>query len=809
MQIGIKNIDQSYYWIIIGLLIIGLIWSKYKPKYRNNLENSNEIEGFYSEDDDNQKLSELLGLLLDNQTVANQILIDFKIKSISDLATKNLERINLQLKPILLTEQYQVILKYLLLRDIYFIGKNSKQIVNFARSTNLIQPDKLYQQKSLQQEQLQKFRQQYHLNKNVYLKYLWITDKIKSYVTEYGLEKVSKAFENLKEIFNTYWEGQKYLEKKDFTSLLKYTVIYSPETQTFYCKIIDKKWYSWKETGTDLILRLTTNPIKQFNYWKNLTKKEGIDQPPNGSYLWIKTSSLMSLNQLYRKIDELSRNGYFILNTEYDQIIGLPKGLQPFAQQIERLKLLTKWIQQQTKSTDEKKMILENICNDLNHRVLNIFDDLASYLIFHQYNKMSDLHLELDSKLISLNSWWSAPTLDLLLIKATNLGQCYLPAKLSMTQVQKSPPIYKYLFNQNLYHTFWEPLNIYISQLEDQLKPLFKTSDPNEIVPIARFCVFNNPSLREYLKKYITCTKTKCSTDLNNMKEPERCGLLKLKYQELISLQQKYKCLFLSSTSENPTQTNKKNIDFNLNEGFQESPLNTKLNPKLSTDLKTLKINTLMGFSNTLMLNIVEFALKMHKCQTTDIKIDDCQDLPTNIDITDQKTDQDLGTVKLDRQSDLYNIYDQQFDEYQKILHDQEMKKLKPLNILANLNEKEKQNNLKVNLLQNTADDFHSIINDFTKLPSQIFDSNNNSEDFDNNLEENLDLSESSFQDYQNRLERQLKGIDIKNASGMIDQTKKITQQIFNILTKDGRLMTSGFIILLISLALYFIDITS
>jgi len=797
MQIGIENMNQTYYWIIIGLLIIGLVWSKYRKRGDLAVEDS-AVEGFLSEENDKQKLSELLGLLLDNQTIANQILIDFKIKSISDLATKNRERIQLKLKPILQSDQYQIILKYLLLRDVYFIGQPSTQIIKFARNPQPIQPDKLFSQKNLQAAQLQKFRHRYHLDKNLYFKYNWITDKIKTYVTDYGFQKVTKSFEHLKEIFGQYWEGQKYLEPRDFKQLERYTTLYSSISKAFYFKLSDGKWYSFQETNLNLILRLNQNTKQENQYWFGLTKKTGKTVPPTGSYVWIRTSSLMSLNQLYRKVDELSQNGYFVLNPRYDQAIGLQKELQLVSEQIQRLKLLKKWVGGQTKNLAEQKMILENICNDLNHRALNIFDDLATYLIFHQYLKMSDLHLEKNPESISLDAWWSAPTLDALLIKASNLGQCYLPAKLSMAQVQKSPPIYKYVFNKNLYHTFWEPINIYINQLEDKLESLFKTSNPNEIIPVARFCIFNNPSLREYLKKYITCHKTKCSTDLESMKEPERCGQLKLKYQELISLKQKYKCLFKSSTLANPSQK-KKEGTLQIFEGFQESPLEGKL------DLGEVKINKMMGFSNSLLLDIVEFALKMHQCQTNDIKIQDCQDLAQHVDINDQKTDQDLGKVEVSRQSDLFNIYDQQMDEYHKILHNQEMKKLKPLNLLANLNEREQRP--KVNLLQNTADDFHSIVNDLTKLPSQVLGSN--LEDFDNQLENNLDLSESSFQDYQSRLERQLKGIGIEKDSGILEKGKKTGYQIFKILTKDGRMMTSGFFILVISLALYFIDISA
>ena len=793
--------SQSYYWVLVIILIVALIWTKTKNKNLTPIIDTKE--GFASDqrdEPDRQKLSQLLGSLLDNQTIANQILIDYKISSISDLIQKNKDRLNLKLKPILRSHQYQTLLRYLLLKDVYFIGSDSKDIIKFARNEEIVHPSKLYNESSQRTSQLLKFRKQYHLNKDLYLEYTWITDKIQTYITQYGFRKVTKSFANLKEIFRPYWEGKRELSKKDLESLPSWTTLYFEPTNTLYLKLGSKKWYSWmhNENDKDLIFRTVSGKV---NKWKELLQKTPtVERPPIGSYMWIRGPSSMSLEQLYRKVDELSREGYFKLAPYYDSTIKLPGNLHKVSKEVQRLKLLKKWIDSNGKDLKQKKLILENILIDLNHRVIRIFDDLAAYLVFFQYQNISHLHLENNPKEILLGGWWLTSNLDDLLVKATELGQCYLPAKLSVRKVQDSPPIYKYTFNNNIYHIFWEPIEIYINQLEHTLENIFKTDDVSRVAPVARFCLFNNPSLREYIKKYIACTKTKCPTNISDLKEPERCGELKLKYQELLSLKQKYHCLFKSKTDANP-KTDSKSNKLDLKENFQSVDLKQSNAQSQSEE----KINQMMGFGKVVLLDVVEYAIKLHQCQTQNIKMKDCQDLEPHIETDDQPGDQDLAKVEINRQSDLYNIYDQQMDQYHKILHNQEVKKLKPLNFLANQNHKDEQK--KVNLLRDAADDFHGIFNDLTQLPSQIAE--DDLEDFDNQLEDNLDLSPSSFDKYKTRLERQMKGYHQKEISGVLEKTKKIGFQVWDIMTKDGRTMTSGFVLLVLAFALYFIDISS
>jgi hypothetical protein len=322
-----------------------------------------------------------------------------------------------------------------------------------------------------------------------------------------------------------------------------------------------------------------------------------------------------------------------------------------------------------------------------------------------------------------------------------------------------------------------------------------------KIAPVARFCVFNNKSLREYLAKYITCTTNQCNTDLTQMREPDRCGALKLKYQELMSSKMKFKCLYQNATTLTPSTT--------LTPGNNNNNNNTNNNNNNIDVSAENQLNQMFGFKNLLLLNLVEYSVKLHKCQVESITIKNCQELANEIDTADQKDDLKLGQVDVDRQSDLYNIYDQQIDKYNEILKAQEIKNLEPLNILSNLQETtNRQKTIRdFNILNKSADDFYSIINDLSTLGKQ--ENKSGIEPFDNQLEDNMDLNENTFQKYQARLQRQIKGIASEENMNYITQVKNMTYQIFNILTKDGRMMSSGMFILIVALGIYFIDISS
>jgi len=289
---------------------------------------------------------------------------------------------------------------------------------------------------------------------------------------------------------------------------------------------------------------------------------------------------------------------------------------------------------------------------------------------------------------------------------------------------------------------------------------------------------------------------------MKGLKEPERCGSLKLKYQELMNLKMRTKCFFdKKNENDNDNNENSMTDDDNINQSF--------------------------GFNKLILLNIIEYSLKLHDCQTEQIAIKSCQDLLDSIDTKDQKKDLKLGSVSIDRQTDLYSNYDRQLEQYHQILHNQEIKELEPLNILANkdLNENKKKYDLSnpTNIMKKYSSDLYSIINDFSNISTKsTYGSNSSSnqiEEFDNQLNDNMDLSENSnsINNYKKRLENQIKGIYSKNDGnsniglGMSYFTtfKNVFYQVFDILTKDGRIMSSGILLVIIAFAMYFIDISS
>ena len=72
-----------------------------------------------------------------------------------------------------------------------------------------------------------------------------------------------------------------------------------------------------------------------------------------------------------------------------------------------------------------------------------------------------------------------------------------------------------------------------------------------------------------------------------------------------------------------------------------------------------------------------------------------------------------------------------------------------------------------------------------------------------------MDLSEKSMGAYRDRLEKQIRGMVPDETSSMLSKTKIYFYNLFDILTKDGRIMTSGVLFLIIAFGLYFIDISS
>ena len=120
------------------------------------------------------------------------------------------------------------------------------------------------------------------------------------------------------------------------------------------------------------------------------------------------------------------------------------------------------------------------------------------------------------------------------------------------------------------------------------------------------------------------------------------------------------------------------------------------------------------------------------------------------------------------------------------------------------------------------SSDLYSIINDFSNISTKSTNGSNSSsnqiEEFDNQLNDNMDLTDdkNTISNYKKRLENQIKGIYSKDNNSNIGMgmsyftsVKNIFYQVFDILTKDGRIMSSGILMLIIAFSMYFIDISS
>jgi hypothetical protein len=189
-------LEYNKYWLLFGILLICLIWAVYLKK---NKEMENDYEGFQNEMEDTEaqrvKLSTLLGLLLDDQSFANQIIIDYNLTSVRDLVEKNRKNIELNLKPILRNEQFRIVTRYLLLNDIYFTGdtQDLNRIITFSRKEQFVKPSEIYNNKKEEDTELDIFRENYHINKIMYMDYTWISDKINKFTNDYGLSMVTMS----------------------------------------------------------------------------------------------------------------------------------------------------------------------------------------------------------------------------------------------------------------------------------------------------------------------------------------------------------------------------------------------------------------------------------------------------------------------------------------------------------------------------------------------------------------------------------------------------------------------------------------
>ena len=78
------------YWILFSILFIALIWTiknKHQKEMEEGFANNNEYDYITDIEAARVQLSNLLGLLLDDQLFANQIIIDYNLISVIDASS--------------------------------------------------------------------------------------------------------------------------------------------------------------------------------------------------------------------------------------------------------------------------------------------------------------------------------------------------------------------------------------------------------------------------------------------------------------------------------------------------------------------------------------------------------------------------------------------------------------------------------------------------------------------------------------------------------------------------------------------------
>jgi len=789
---------------IIIIVIIVILIIKSIQKYRRNKKEGFQNKSDNREEDETVSRKEfvkLLGLLLDDVKFANQIIINNNIFSFEELIKQNREKVKLNVKPIIDGSDLERVQRFLDLRDIYFtIQKNNnyQEIIDLALSSQKIEPSRIYQDRQIENNQLNSFRKHYYLRKYLYLEKTLFTDMIKFFIEIYGFKLVSLSESNLQEFWNTnYYIGEQFRNKIQIINTPIQTILFNSRDNLFYWKSISKNWYSFQLSGkfhTNIVKRENHDLKEIIQFFDELNNIENMNnnnqileypkklnkQPEPDNYLWIYNRTEISKDRLLLKLQEMIRENYFNLSQTLIEQFGFNPTDTGRNRELNWINKINQYISQKQIRQEIQYNLLETIIIYLNSRVINIFDDFLSYMLFYQYKDIRDLYLDNHfQKSRKLGSHWSMNNFQDILIETTKMGQSVLPAIFKVQKVQEYPPLYKFYFNTNLYHTFLEPIKIYISTLEEHLSIFLKNPNIEQLLPIARFCVYNNSSFRNYIEKYIACDQQNCP-NITSLDEPSRCSEIKLKYQELTTIKNQLKCLY------NPT--NNQLNDNQLN--------NNQLNESNQSDEREVNknVNKKFGFVNSLMLDIIDYAMKIHKCQSNEVEIKNCQDLVTDVNINEQPDDINLSTVINDDKNDLNDYYDKQLGLYQEIINKQEIKDLSKLNNIANLAQEINRNKKIENdfSFKHNTNKIYDMIQDIRNV---IKDSNNNSEKFENVLINNLDLTNNKTTDTINKTSTET----IKNT----------IIKIFDILTKDGRMMTSGGIIVFISLCLYFIDITS
>jgi len=482
------------------------------------------------------------------------------------------------------------------------------------------------------------------------------------------------------------------------------------------------------------------------------------------------------------------------------------------------------------------------------HTKINILDDLLTYYLFNNHLSIEEIvnrNLEkMSNNLINqrnilgpsvLSQLWSGSSIIDMMNKVSEKLIGIQQPSFSVRKIERNPPNYKFLYNSKYFSNFYEMIQVYSVELLDNSKNIAGSQNQqNEILlKLVNFVLSTTPNLVKIFR-YSNCKVDVCQS-LHNLGYVPDCLGIKLKYRKLLKKMNNDKCI-IQGISENNT-------------------LNQNQNPQQELRGRQLK--------DEIYKRVLDVGLKVLNCDTSDINmLLNCDSIDrSNISLTDQPTDDNLSYVEqssntLLKKSSLFPDYEKNLEALRSGFRQDENKVLNRMNEQIRKDLVNQKNNTIQNLpyylIQNAESGVTGVLNDIGSLfyasartGHNIANTNSRNNNRNNNQNNNRNNNQSQMnnqnvlykdlgrddllrtnsinvnqiENFQNNQNNQVNNVIKYTLDTVKDLTNKTIKSsnpfmsrlkdIVNIFTREDRLFSSGIVIVVIAMMLYFIDITS
>ncbi len=515
------------------------------------------------------------------------------------------------------------------------------------------------------------------------------------------------------------------------------------------------------------------------------------------------------------------------------------------------------WVQNLDMNDSLKLLYLRNILRSYLNKIINSYMDLLAIVVYFNITDVTEL-VDVNPE-YKFDGYWSNSDLNGITKTVLQIGYCGVNGTFKITSTKKA---WYFIYNNSNYYDYWTPVEVYIKQMNNSISIGLQLNDLSLIRSIAKFCYFNNKSFIDYLKEGARCDNDICNdVNVDNLYEPQRCQSLKDKYVELMKTINTDECMQLKKTGKvNPDILNLMLLDvMELTLKLRKCQMDFVIPSKncIDNEQNWRTINTMDQPTDT-DLSIIQpdksHVSRMYDDDQTydqyNKQIDDYKKLLYSFEKIEldklnsaannfepnrgygQMTMSNFGGFLSSGVSNIitdlanYNIKDTKTQSVITNPND-------PFNIKDN-NKPKKQNNLVNNIWEkimpkNKINRNNNIVEHFTvpqgdnlwepkdennlENPKNSNNTNNTNNVIKNNQNNRSNEAINDEKEFK-RIAKALKDsvyfdkVD-SGVFNMIYYMFNYVMGIVEILTRDDRIMFSGFILLFISFGLYFIDITS